>query len=142
MESPPHSPLPEDIPLLGDIFSQQVGISVGARRPRRPHMKTGPLTGLPSQPYLTLVSPDLQGMSVVAVVTVIDHLLGALQVPLSSPTARVVAAMVAGPSSSGSGGAEPPSKRVCPWSFLLVSSWYAHCVVCWFTQLPLLMFLF
>jgi hypothetical protein len=28
---PPHSPPPEDLPLVGDLFSQQAGISVGVR---------------------------------------------------------------------------------------------------------------
>jgi hypothetical protein len=32
---PPHSPPPEDRPLLGDIFSQQAGVSVSAGQPKR-----------------------------------------------------------------------------------------------------------
>jgi hypothetical protein len=68
-------------------------------------------------------------MSVVPVVTGIAHLLGVLQVPPSSPAAGVAAAMTVRPSSSGFRGSEPPSKRACPWSLLLVSSRYAHGVV-------------
>jgi hypothetical protein len=80
-------------------------------------------------------------MSVVPVVMGIAHLLRALQVPPSLLVAGVVVAMVVGPSSLGSGGAEPPSKGARPWSFLLVSPQYAHGVVHWFTPLPLLLFL-
>jgi hypothetical protein len=36
----PHSPPPEDLPSLGDLFSQQTGISVGARKIKRPWMGT------------------------------------------------------------------------------------------------------
>jgi hypothetical protein len=50
-------------------------------------------------------------------------------------------AMMAGPSSSGTGGAEPSPRKARPWSFLSVSSWYAHGVVHWFMSLPLLLFL-
>jgi hypothetical protein len=42
---PPHYPLPEDLPSLGDIFSQQVGIFIDARLPTWPQMETGLLTG-------------------------------------------------------------------------------------------------
>jgi hypothetical protein len=65
------------------------------------------LTGLLSHPQLTLVSPNLQGMSVVSVVMGIAHLLRAFQVSSSSPTNRVVVAMVVGSSLSSFGGAEP-----------------------------------
>jgi hypothetical protein len=51
-------------------------------------------------------------------------------------------AMMARPSSSGSKGVEPPSKKVCLWSVLPVSFRYAHGVVHWYILLPLLMFLF
>jgi hypothetical protein len=139
---PPHSLPPVDLPSLGDIFSLQAGIFVGAHRPKRPQTETGLLTGSPSLPRLTLVSRNLQGMIVVLVVMRIAHLLGPLQVPLSLSAARVAAAMVVMPFLLGSGGAEPPSKRARPWSFLSVTSQYAHGVVHWFTLLPLLLYLF
>jgi hypothetical protein len=61
---PPHSPPPEDLPSLGDLSSQQTGISVGARRPKRPRVETGPSAG-PSPQYDVALEPsDLQGMSV------------------------------------------------------------------------------
>jgi hypothetical protein len=73
----------------------------------------------------------------VHLVTGIAYLLGVLQVPRSLPAARVVTTMMVRPSSSGSGGMEPPSKRDRPSSFLPVSSLYAHSVVRWFTPLSL-----
>jgi hypothetical protein len=70
----------------------------------------------------------------VPVVMGIAHLLWVLQVPPSSPTARVVAAMMAGPSSSGSGGAEPLSKKAtlglscrCPHGMCKVCSIGLYC---------------
>jgi hypothetical protein len=119
---PPHSLLPEEFPALGDIFSRQVGITVSTCLLKWPRMDTGPSTGPPSQPYVPLVSPDLQGMSGVPVVMGIAHLHGVLQVPPSLPVAKVDVAMMVGPSSLGSGGAETTSKRAGPLSFLLVSS--------------------
>jgi hypothetical protein len=110
--------------------------------PKRPQKETEPSTSLPSQPCLTLVSLDLQGMSVVPVVMGIAHLHGVLQVPPFSPDAGVATAMMVGPSSLGFGGAEPPSKKARLWSFLSVSSQYAHGVVHWFIPLSLLLFLF
>jgi hypothetical protein len=56
---PPHSPLPEDLPSLGDLFSWQVGISVSMCRPKWPRTETGSSTGPSPQPRLALVSPDL-----------------------------------------------------------------------------------
>jgi hypothetical protein len=50
--------------------------------------------------------------------------------------------VVEGPSSLSTSGVEPSSKKACPWSFLLVYSWYAHGVVRWFMSLPLFLFLF
>jgi hypothetical protein len=59
MTPSPHSPLPEDLPSLGDIFRPQAGISVGACRLKRSWTEMGSLTGPPLQPHLALVSPDL-----------------------------------------------------------------------------------
>jgi hypothetical protein len=56
---PPHSSLREAIPLLGDIFSRQAWITVGAHRPKWTQSETGPSIGSPPQPCLTFVSPDL-----------------------------------------------------------------------------------
>jgi hypothetical protein len=58
---PPHSPSREAFPLLGDIFRRQAGIAVDARRLKRHRVETEPLTGLPLQPHLTLVSSDVWG---------------------------------------------------------------------------------
>jgi hypothetical protein len=43
----PHSPPPEDLPLLGDIFSQQAGIVVDTHRPKWPRTEIGSLTSPP-----------------------------------------------------------------------------------------------
>jgi hypothetical protein len=71
---PTHSPLPEDLPSIGYIFIQKAGITIGARQLKPPQMETEPSTGPPPQPCLALVSPDLQGSSVVLVVTETTHL--------------------------------------------------------------------
>jgi hypothetical protein len=105
-------------------------------------MKTEPSTDPSSQPRLALVYPNLQGTSVVLVVIRIAHLLGVLQVPLSSSAGGVATTMMEGTSPLGFRGAEPPSKRARHWSFLPVSSWYAHGVVNWLTSLPLLLLMF
>jgi hypothetical protein len=115
---PPHSPPHEALPLLGDILSRQAGIVVGARRLNRLQTEVGPSTGLPSQPHLVLVCSDSQGTSIVPVLMKPTHLFRVLQVLLSLPTVRVATNMMAGPSSLGSVGVEPPSKNSHPSSFL------------------------
>jgi hypothetical protein len=75
------------------------------------------------------------------VVTRIIYLLEVLQVPPSSLDAGVTTAIIAGPSSSGSRSAEPPSRKARRWSFLQ-SSQYGRGVVHRFTLFSLLMFLF
>jgi hypothetical protein len=55
----PNSPPPEDLPLLRDLFSQQAGIFVGVRQPKRPRMCTGASSGPSPQSDLTLVSSNL-----------------------------------------------------------------------------------
>jgi hypothetical protein len=57
-----HSPPPEDLPSLGDLFSHQAGIFVGAHRPKHPRIGAGASSVLSPQSCLTLVSSDLQGM--------------------------------------------------------------------------------
>jgi hypothetical protein len=103
----PHSSPPEDLPSLGDIFSQQAGISVSVRQLKWQQMETGSSTGLLPQPHLARVSLDLQGVSVVPVVTWMSHLLWVLQVPPFSPAARVATTMMVGPSSSGARDVNP-----------------------------------
>jgi hypothetical protein len=44
---PPHSLSREVVPLLGDIFIRQAGITVGTRRPKQPQTKTGLSTTSP-----------------------------------------------------------------------------------------------
>jgi hypothetical protein len=134
---PPHSPPPEDLPSLDDIFNRQAGIYVSARRTTWSRTKTGSVTGPPPQPHLALVCPDLQGVSVVLVVIGMSRLLGVLQVPPYSSAARVITAMLVGPSSSGAEDAEPPAKKVCPWFFLPVSSRYG--IVRWLAPPPFLL---
>jgi hypothetical protein len=56
---PPHSPLPKDLPSLGDVFSRQAGIPIGAHRSKWPWTETRLSTSPPPQPYLALVSFDL-----------------------------------------------------------------------------------
>jgi hypothetical protein len=81
-------------------------------------------------------------MSVALVVMGIAQLLRVLSVSSSSPTARVIAAMMVGLSSSGTGGMETSSKKARHWYFLPVFSRYASGVGHLFMSLPLLMFLF
>jgi hypothetical protein len=76
------------------------------------------------------------------VVTGTTHLLVVSQVPSSSLAARAIMSRVARPSTLGTRGAEPLSKKAHPWSFLLVSSWFVHGISYWFTPLPLILFLF
>jgi hypothetical protein len=73
---PPHSLPPKDLASFGDLFSQQTGISVGARWSKQPRAKIEPSTGLSPQFDHALVHSDLQGMNVAIVVTGIAHLLG------------------------------------------------------------------
>jgi hypothetical protein len=47
---PPHSSPLKDLPSLGDIFSRQVGISVGSQRLKQPWTETRSSTGPPPQP--------------------------------------------------------------------------------------------
>jgi hypothetical protein len=71
---PPHSPLPKDLPSLGDLFSQQAGISIGVRQPKRPRTGTGASSSPPLLSSLTLVSSDLYEVSAVLLVMGIAHL--------------------------------------------------------------------
>jgi hypothetical protein len=71
-----------------------------------------------------LVCYVLLGMRVCITGTQMTYLPDALQVPLSSLIPGAVVPMVAGLSASDGGGAEPPSKRARPWSFLPASTWY------------------
>jgi hypothetical protein len=72
----PQSPLPEDLPSLGDLFSWQTGISFGVHWPKNPLVGTGASFGPPPQSILTLVFSDLQKMGVVLVAIGTTHLLG------------------------------------------------------------------
>jgi hypothetical protein len=58
----PHSLPPKDLPSPGDVFSQQAGISVGARQPKCPQTGTGALSDPSPHSSLALVSSDLQGI--------------------------------------------------------------------------------
>jgi hypothetical protein len=42
---PPHSPLREALPSLGDIFTRQAGIVIGTHWPKRPRTEAGLSTG-------------------------------------------------------------------------------------------------
>jgi hypothetical protein len=76
--SPPHSPPLEDLPSLGDLFSQQAGISIGAHRTKHPQTDTegssSPKHNLASRWY-TLTCRELMFALAVARIT---HLLGVL----------------------------------------------------------------
>jgi hypothetical protein len=76
----------------------------------------------------------------VLVVIGIAHLLGVLKVPSPSPAAWAVTSTMADPSLLGTGGVEPLFKTTHPWSFLSVSTQYAHGGDCWFMLLLLLQF--
>jgi hypothetical protein len=56
---PPHSPPHEDIPSLGDLFSQQAGISIAVRQPKCPRMGTRASFSPPPRSGLVLVSSNL-----------------------------------------------------------------------------------
>jgi hypothetical protein len=55
----PHSSPPEDLPSLGDLLSQQTGISISVRQTRCPRTGTGASSNLPPQSGLALVYFDL-----------------------------------------------------------------------------------
>jgi hypothetical protein len=104
MTPPPRSLQCKALHLLGDIFERQLGVAVDTRRLKWPRTETGPLTAPPPQPHLALVSPGLQGMSVVLTLMKTTHLFGISPVPLLLPDARVAMDMMVGPSSLGLGG--------------------------------------
>jgi hypothetical protein len=83
-------------------------------QPKWPQMGTVSSTVPPSQPLLVLVSPDLQGMRAMPVVTGMTYLLGVLHVPPYSLAARVAMAVMAAPSMSSFGGAEPTIRKALP----------------------------
>jgi hypothetical protein len=60
----PHSSPPEDLPSLGDLLSQQTGISISVRQTRCPRTGTGASSNLPPQSGLALVYFDQLLMSV------------------------------------------------------------------------------
>jgi hypothetical protein len=105
-----------------------VGIPVGTRWPNRPRMETGSSTRPPLQLCLALISPKLQGVSVVSEVTGMSQLLRVLQLPLFSSAAGFATATMARPSSSGAIDAErsprprkstlgPPSGVLSVWRY-------------------------
>jgi hypothetical protein len=63
---PPPAPLhpPKDFPSLGDLFSQQAGVSVGAHRAKQPQAGTDASSSAPPQSSLVLIYSDLQGESI------------------------------------------------------------------------------
>jgi hypothetical protein len=56
---PPHSLPPDDLPSLGDIFSQQQRIFIDVHRPKQHQTEIGSSIGPLLQPHLELVSPGL-----------------------------------------------------------------------------------
>jgi hypothetical protein len=54
----PSSPL-KDLPSLGGLFSQQAGISVGARQEKCPRAGTGASFGPPPSSGLALIHSDM-----------------------------------------------------------------------------------
>jgi hypothetical protein len=71
---PPHSPRPEDLRLVRDLFSQQAGISVVMRWPKWPRTGTGVSSSPPPQSDLMLVSSNLHCVIVTLVVMGIAQL--------------------------------------------------------------------
>jgi hypothetical protein len=94
-------------------------------------VNAGGVSSLPSQPSLMPVCSILLGTRTCIASAWMTYLPGALQVPLSSPMAGAVVFVAVGSSLSDGGGVEPLSKRACPWSFLLASTWYVCGVVPW-----------
>jgi hypothetical protein len=66
---PPLSPPHVNPPPFSDIADQQVGISMGVRRPKRTQTGTEPSASSPLQPHLMLVPFDSMGMSIAPVLT-------------------------------------------------------------------------
>jgi hypothetical protein len=71
-----HSSSPENLLLLSDLFSRQVGISVGMHWLKCPQTGTGASSSPLPKFGLTLVSSKMQGVSDVLVVTGTTHLQG------------------------------------------------------------------
>jgi hypothetical protein len=82
------------------------------------------LCSLPSQPVFVLVCFILLGTCACIAGAWMTYLLDALQLPLSSPIAGAVVLTAAGSSSLDGGGAEPLSKRGCPWGLFPASTRY------------------
>jgi hypothetical protein len=105
-----------------------------------PQADASGVSGLSSQPGLVLVCSILRGTHAYLTGAWMTLLFGSLQVPLPLQTARAATSMIVQPSSSDSGGEDPPSKRAHPWSFLSASSRYAHGVNFCGAPFPLLLF--
>jgi hypothetical protein len=116
------SPPRETLPPFSDIVRQQMGITVGVCKPNGTQAVTGPLAGLPQQPYLTLVSPNSRGRSIVPILMDLTHLPEISQVPLSSSAVVAATAMTAGSSSSSTEKIAPLPEKVHFGAFLRVSS--------------------
>jgi hypothetical protein len=107
----PHSPLPQDLPSSGDIFSRPTEMALSRDC-------VIDWSSIAAKPCIGISWPA--GDEIYAGGAGND-LLRVLQVPSSSPITRASMVAMVGPSSSGSGGAEPLAKKARPWSFLLLS---------------------
>jgi hypothetical protein len=104
---------------------QQVGGDRSQPRSKWPWVEDGPSTGSPPQSCLTLILLDIWGMSVMPMLTKTTHLFGVLIGPTVLAGRQGAMGVMAGASSSGPEGAEPPSRKAHPCSFLWVSPQYA-----------------
>jgi hypothetical protein len=108
------SPLPENLPWPSDLFGLQMGA---------PGWMPIGCPACYCNSALCWCSV-LLGMRACVTGSSMTYLPGALQVPLSSPIAGAIVHVAVGSSSLDGGGAEPPSKRARPWSFLPASTRY------------------
>jgi hypothetical protein len=123
--SPPHSPPPESLLLLGDLFGWLTRIPARARQATRPRADAGAASSLPSQLDLALVCSFWLVVCSCAADAWVAYLPSALLVPLPPLVAGATASVTVGSSASGSGDVQAPFKRPHPRSFLPSSSRYA-----------------
>jgi hypothetical protein len=121
---PPHSPPCKGLPLLGDIFSKLVGIVVAVTGQNSPRQRPNHRLAHRCSPVSCWYCLTHENECCACVDEKNSPIWG-----FTSPAILTghwdCHRCVAGPSLLGPERAEPPSKKVHPWSFLWVSSRYA-----------------